>query len=181
MVSDNTDNRPLLIGMFKDKDHAESAYAELRKRNYSVEEINVMMSSTTRDKYFVNKGNSEMGNKALEGTGVGSAIGGVVGAIAGALAAVGTSILIPGLGLVIAGPIAAALAGAGAGGITGGLIGALVGMGIPEERAKIYREGIQNGEIVISVKPHNEKDLRELSEKWHEFKEEALIQRSSGF
>jgi hypothetical protein len=175
MIANNPDTRPLLVGMFKDKDHAEAAYAELRRRNYSTEEINVVMSSTTRDKFFTGKDGHHdgLGNKALEGTGVGSAVGGVIGAIAGALAAVGTSILIPGLGLVIAGPIAAALAGAGAGGITGGLIGALVGMGIPEERAKIYREGIQNGEIVISVRPHIEADLLQLAEKWPEFHAEG--------
>ena len=57
----------------------------------------------------------------------------------------GTSLVIPGLGLIIAGPLAAGLAGAGAGGITGGLIGALVGSGIPEDRAKIYEDGKLNG------------------------------------
>ncbi|HZG01852.1 MAG TPA: hypothetical protein VEY71_12675 [Chitinophagales bacterium] len=177
MMQNNLDTRPLLVGMFKDKERAEAAYAELRRRNYPTEEINVVMSSTTREKYFTGKNADHkdgLGNKALEGTGVGSAVGGVVGAIAGALAAIGTSIAIPGLGLVIAGPIAAALAGAGAGGLAGGLIGALVGLGIPEERAKIYREGIQNGEIVVSVRPHNETDVRELSDKWHEFHPEAV-------
>ena len=38
---------------------------------------------------------------------------------AGIIAAIGTTLVIPGLGLVIAGPIAAGLAGAGAGSITG--------------------------------------------------------------
>jgi hypothetical protein len=177
MLTNQNDTRPLLVAMFKDKDRAEAAYAELRRRNYPSEEINVVMSSTTREKFFTGKDGhrGDLGNKALEGTGVGSAVGGVVGAIAGALAAIGTSIVVPGLGLVIAGPIAAALAGAGAGGVTGGIIGALVGLGIPEERAKIYREGIQNGEIVISIRPHNENDVRELSDKWHEFHTEGIL------
>ena len=55
-----------------------------------------------------------------------------------AIAAIGTSLVIPGLGLVVAGPLAAALAGAGAGGTAGGLIGALVGHGMPEDRTKKY-------------------------------------------
>ena len=173
MLPNQSDNRPLLVGMFRDKDHAEAAYDELRSRGYTVQDINVVMSSTTRDKYYSSDTNG-LGNKALEGTGVGSAVGGVIGAIAGAIVAVGTSLVIPGLGLVIAGPLAAALAGAGAGGITGGVIGALVGLGIPEERAKIYREGIQNGEIIISVKPHSEKDLQELSDRWKEFHAEGV-------
>src|SRR5437879_5713335 len=51
-----------------------------------------------------------------------------------------TSIAIPGLGVIIAGPLAAGLAGAGAGALTGGLVGAFVGWGIPEEHAKQQRE-----------------------------------------
>ena len=52
---------------------------------------------------------AELGSKAAEGAGVGGAIGGTVGAILAAIAAVGTTIAIPGLGLVIAGPLAAAI------------------------------------------------------------------------
>lgn len=74
--------------------------------------------------------------------------------------------MIPGLGLVIAGPIAAGLAGAGAGSITGGIIGALVGSGIPEARAKLYESGIKEGNIVIGVKPRNEEDARYLENNW---------------
>ena len=59
-----------------------------------------------------------------------------VGAALAALFAVGTVVVVPGLGLVLAGPIAAALAGAGAGGVTGGLIGALIGAGIPEGESR---------------------------------------------
>jgi hypothetical protein len=66
--------------------------------------------------------------------------------------------LIPGLGLVVAGPIAAALAGAGAGGLTGGLVGALIGSGIPEERAQVYDEGIRNGGAVLGVTPRSQED-----------------------
>jgi hypothetical protein len=100
----------------------------------------------------------KVGTKAAEGAGKGSAIGGTVGAIAGAIAAVGTSLIIPGLGIVIAGPIAAGLAGAGAGGITGGLLGALIGSGIPEARAKLYESGIKQGRIVMGVRPRYEED-----------------------
>lgn len=45
---------------------------------------------------------SELGTKAAESARMGSAIGGTVGAIAGVIAAMGTSLVIPGLGLVIA-------------------------------------------------------------------------------
>jgi uncharacterized membrane protein len=75
---------------------------------------------------------------------------------------VGGSIALPGLGLVVAGPIAAVLAGAGAGGTAGGLIGALVGAGIPEDRAKEYESGIKNGGIVIATHARDDKHADEL-------------------
>ena len=75
------------------------------------------------------------------------------------VAAVGTTLVLPGVGLVVAGPLAAALAGAGAGGITGGLIGALIGAGIPEERVKHYEEGIKNGGILMGVTPRSDEDV----------------------
>ncbi|MBK6772767.1 MAG: hypothetical protein IPG78_11730 [Ignavibacteria bacterium] len=117
------------------------------------------MSNDTRNKYFKDDdGETEVGTKAMEGAGTGSAIGGTIGAVAGVIAALGTSLIIPGLGIVLAGPIAAGLAGAGAGGITGGLIGALIGSGIPEERAKVYESGVKDGGIVMGVNPRNKED-----------------------
>jgi hypothetical protein len=108
----------------------------------------------------------EREHKTLEGTGAGGAIGAVVGAVAGAIAAIGTTIMIPGLGLVVAGPLAAALAGAGAGGVTGGLIGALVGTGMTEERARIYKTAIEEGGIVLSVTPRTPEDAQWLEKSW---------------
>ncbi len=74
--------------------------------------------------------------------------------------------MIPGLGLIVAGPLAAALAGAGAGGLTGGLVGALVGSGIPEERAALYEEGIKNGGTVFGVTPRNDEDADYFENEW---------------
>ena len=89
-----------------------------------------------------------------------------VGAILAAIAAVGTTIAIPGLGLVIAGPLAAAIAGAGAGGAAGGLVGALVGWGIPEERVKRYEAGIKQGGILMGVRPRSGDDATFFAEDW---------------
>ena len=75
---------------------------------------------------------------------------------------VGTSLAVPGLGLVIAGPIAAALAGAGAGAATGGLVGVLVGAGIPEHRAKVYDADVREGGILVGVEAGSDKDVQEL-------------------
>ena len=111
---DTKTKKPLLTGMFSDRDSAERAYGSLHERGYTKDDVNVIMSDDTRKKHFSDKDNkSDLGTKAAEGLGKGSAIGGTLGAIAGVVAAIGTSIVLRGLGLVIAGPIAAGLAGAG--------------------------------------------------------------------
>ncbi|HET9502343.1 MAG TPA: hypothetical protein VFO93_02295 [Hymenobacter sp.] len=154
-------------GIFRDRSSAERAYQSLHERGYHKDDVHLMMSDETRDTHFAhNHEHTELGDKAMEGAGVGSAIGGTAGAIIGAIAAIGTSVALPGLGLIIAGPLAAALAGAGAGGLTGGLVGALVGSGIPEEHAAEYEEGIKNGGIVMGVKPRNAEDAKYFEEQF---------------
>ncbi len=168
-----------VTALFHDRDQAEHAYRSLRERGYGTEDVNVMMSDGTRRRLFDEDSRShvhatdaampivtERGNKAAKGAGVGSAIGGTVGAIAAALVAVGTSLAIPGLGLVVAGPIAAALAGAGAGGATGGLLGALVGAGIPEERVRQYQEGMSRGGILLGVQARSPEDAEAIEHQW---------------
>ena len=162
-----TDNQHLVTGMFSDKDSAERAYQNLQEKGYSNSEIHLMMSDDTRKKHFPGEvKKTEFGTKAMEGAGKGSAIGGTIGAIAGAVAAIGTTLLIPGLGLVVAGPLAAAVAGAGAGGLTGGVVGALVGSGIPEERAVLYEKGIKDGNIVMGVHARTPQDADYFENDW---------------
>ena len=150
-----------MSGMFRDRNSAEKAYDAMHSRGYGKDDVNLLMSDETRKTHFGDDTvHSDLGDKAMEGAGVGSAIGGTAGAIIGAIAAIGTSVALPGLGLIIAGPLAAALAGAGAGGLTGGLVGALVGSGIPEEHAAEYESGIKDGGIVMGVKPRNAEDAK---------------------
>lgn len=175
-MSDNMKtDRGMLTGMFSDRDSAERSYDALRQKGYTDKEINLIMSDDTRKKHFTEKnGETKIGNKAAEGAGTGALIGGTVGTAAGIIAAIGTSMVIPGLGLIIAGPILAGLAGAGAGGVAGGLIGALVGSGIPEERAKLYEKGVKDGGIVMGVHPRNEEDAKFLENDWRTNKGEEI-------
>ncbi len=166
----------MLTGMFRDRDSAEKAYNSAISRGYSKDDVNLMMSDKTRDTWFSDSdaADSGLGSKALEGAGTGSAIGGTLGAIIGGIAAIGTNILLPGLGLIVAGPLAAALAGAGAGGLTGGLVGALIGSGIPEERAKVYEEGVKSGGAVMGLTPRNQEDADYFENEWKGYRGEHI-------
>ena len=167
----------MVTGLFRDRASAERAWEAASRRGYDREHVNVVMSDATRKRHFSGDDavQTELGSKAAEGAGIGAGIGGTLGAIAGVVAAVGTSIALPGLGLVIAGPLAAGLAGAGAGGVTGGLLGALIGAGIPEERVKHYEQGIHEGGILMGVAPRSDEDARELERSWRDSNGEHVL------
>jgi len=172
MERSSDSNSNYLTGSFRDRSSAERAYNRLRERGYTDEEINIIMSDETRKRYFdkdYDEKETDFGTKAMEGAGKGSAIGGAVGATAGIIAALGTSLVIPGLGVVIAGPIAAGLAGAGAGGLTGGIVGALIGAGIPKDRAEKHVKDIKEGDIVMGVRPRNDEDATYLEDDWRKY------------
>jgi hypothetical protein len=150
----------MMTALFTSRESAETAYNALLSHGFLKDELNIVMTDETRKQHFDSSDadDSALTDKAMEGAGKGSAIGGTLGAVAGAIAALGTTLALPGLGLLIAGPLAAGLAGAGAGGLAGGLIGALVNSGIPEETAKSYESGLKNGGIVLGVQPRSEAD-----------------------
>ncbi|HEY2929144.1 hypothetical protein [Piscinibacter sp.] len=159
----------MLTGLFRDRESAERAYQSAMQRGYAGKDINLVMSDETRKRHFApTVERTPFPTKAAEGAGIGSAVGGTLGAIAAAIAAMGTSVVIPGLGLAVAGPLAAALAGAGAGAATGGFIGALIGWGIPEERVERYESGIKQGGILLGIKPRSAEDAQHLEKTWRE-------------
>jgi len=162
-----------VTSLYDSPESANRAYQELTSTHgYDADDIDVLMTDETRRRHFGDvKPGTEFsgGSKAAKGFGAGSAIGGGVGAALAAIFAVGTSVVVPGLGLVVAGPIAAALAGAGAGGATGGIIGALVGAGIPEDRAIAYDRGLREGGILIGTSARDENEAAELERRFGDY------------
>jgi len=146
--------------VFGTAEDANDYYDFLIQSGYSNNEINVIMSKDTKERFYAtNEHISDTGEEATKGAGIGGAIGGTVGAIAAALLAIGSSIVIPGLGLAVAGPVAAALAGAGAGGATGAVIGALTKAGLSDSASTEYKNAMDKGEIIISVEPKDRHDV----------------------
>lgn len=170
MVTNNSklESGQLAIALFKNPSNAQDVFKDLLSRGYKKDDIIVMMSEETEKKHFLPKdvSTTELGNKSLEGTGIGATVGGAVGAIAAGVAAMGTTLFIPGLGIVVAGSLASALAGAGAGAAVGGLVGALIGLGMSDDLAKEFETGIKEGGIVIGVYTKTPDDYDLLNKHW---------------
>ena len=157
----------LVTGLFRDGKSAELGYQAVSQRGYDTAEINVVMSDDTRTRYFSGDRqiDTDMGSKAAEGGELGGPTGGRIGMLLPVLVA-GAVLALPGLGLILAGPIAVALAGAGAAGVAVGLMGALSDWGIPEERVQQYEAGIKDGGVLMGVKARSDEDARHFVQQW---------------
>lgn len=163
-------NYPSLVNAaFTNRADAQKAYDELIYRGYKPEDINVIVSDETHRIHHEEIETEKPGHTRMENAGIGSAIGGTAGAVAGALIAIGTTVIIPGLGIAVAGPLLAALTGAGAGGLTGGIVGALHNKGIPKEHAEAFETSIRDGGVVISFSPKTVEDRLEIIEAWNRY------------
>ncbi|HET8836963.1 MAG TPA: general stress protein [Gemmatimonadales bacterium] len=140
-------NSNTVVGLFADQTAAQRGIEALKAAGFSEQEIGV----AARDKEQQKGLTESTGTGAAEGAGKGAVGGGVLGGIVGLLAGVG-ALVIPGIGPIIAGgALASTLAGAGIGAAAGGLIGALVGMGVPEEDAKHFERGFEEGAVLVTV------------------------------
>lgn len=136
-----------VVGLFEDQPSAEQAIQQLKAAGFSEQQIGVAV----RDRDQQQSLTENTGTQAAEGATKGAVGGGVLGGVIGLLAGVG-ALAIPGIGPIIAGgALASTLAGAGIGAAAGGLMGALVGMGIPEEDARHFEQGFQQGGVLVTV------------------------------
>jgi hypothetical protein len=176
-----------VVALYDDADAVNRAVSELVDNGFSRDDISVVIPDA-KGEYAHGLENNDTSN-AAQGAGIGAGLGAALGGFGGLLVGLG-ALTIPGIGPVLAaGPLAAAvsgLAGAGvgavAGGITGGLLGALVDMGIPEERAHYYAEGVRRGGTLLIVRTEDDRtrdavdivnryhpiDLNERSSQWRE-------------
>jgi hypothetical protein len=167
-----------VVGLFDDVEHARMAVQELRDMGIPNSDIGFAAHDTAGDygREF---------ESGREGAATGAVAGGVLGGLGGLLVGLGV-LAIPGVGPILAaGPLAAALgtlAGAGVGAAAGGLIGALIDMGLPEEEAQYYAEGVRRGGTLVTVQApdhrldevrqvmdrHGAVNVRERAEAWRE-------------
>lgn len=139
-----------LVGTYRDLASARRVVDELISARFNPTDIGIIAQDATGEysEYVTHDGvNVTQGDDAATGAGIGATIGGLGGLLVGLGA-----LAIPGVGPVIAaGPLLAALTGAGVGAVTGGLIGAMVDMGIPDEEANLYAEGVRRGHVLVTA------------------------------
>lgn len=147
-----------LVGLYKDVATANQVVQEMVDYGIGRDGISLVVGSHTRG-YAVDEdsdsGNrpeiSDTGTTTAGGAAGGAVTGAVIGGVGGILLSL-SALAIPGIGpIVAAGPLVAGLLGASAGVAVGGLLGALTEVGIPEEEAGYYVEGVQRGGTLISV------------------------------
>ena len=139
-----TDDR-VVVGVFADQGQARQALHELLQAGFPPEHIGFLVRNEAMPQERVaTEKLSEAGEiDATSGAVTGGVLGGVIGAAA--------ALLIPGLGLALAGGILATVGGAVLGAATGGLIAVLTHMGVPEEEARSYDEAFQAGRTIVIV------------------------------
>jgi len=143
--------RSTVVGVFRDRQQAERAIAELRQMGFNDDQIGFVMQGQDGGTTTTTSGQAQG-----ENAGAGAATGAVTGGVIGGLIAAAASLLIPGFGPVIAGGIlATVLGGAAVGAAAGGLLGALTGLGVPEEEARYYESEVQSGRTLVTVKAGN--------------------------
>lgn len=148
-----TYERPIVVGVFEDRDQAERAIEELRRAGFSDDEIGFALRGETSPAGAGDVTDADAGADAGTRAGEGAVTGMVTGGLIGGLLAAGASLLIPGIGPIIGGGILATiLGGAAAGAAAGGLLGALTGLGVPEEEARYYESEFQSGRTIVTVK-----------------------------
>ena len=133
-----------VVGLFTDRTDAEHAIRQLRDAGFTEKQIGLAMRDRDEQRQLM----EDTGTTAAEGAAVGAVSGGVLGGLIGLLG----SLLIPGIGPIVAGGVlASTLAGAGIGAAAGGIIGALMGLGVPEADAQHFDRGLRSGGILVTV------------------------------
>jgi hypothetical protein len=143
----NQEPRKTLLGVFDDRLEAERALRDLEAVGFDNDQLG----------FAIRGSDAVAGGMITDTPGAKDARGAVAGAVTGAavggiLAAAGT-LLIPGVGPVLAGGLLTTILGyAAAGTAVGGILGALTGLEISEEEARYYEIHFREGKALLAVK-----------------------------
>lgn len=175
----NRNNMDQVSGIFNSLSNLEPLLENLHQVGIEEEDINILMTDQTKNYYAANSNGNDNefsknalgnNNKMPEGLSTGAVSGGLLGALIGGLTLIG-SLVVPGAGLLAAGPIVGALTGGATGAVAGGLIGALTGMGIPDDKAQEYNKALNeknsnNVLVVVNLPSERAQEIRSVFERY---------------
>ena len=143
---------PTLIAIFDDREAAVETVKDLEGNGFTPDQVGFAVRGSD-----VGAGGmitDTVGTKDASGALAGAA----TGALAGGVLAAAVTMLLPGVGPVIAAGALAAFAGyAAAGAAVGGILGAMIGLGVSEDEAKRYEKLFHEGKAIVAVKGANQK------------------------
>lgn len=139
-----------VIGIYENEQQVVEVVERLKEQGYTIDEISVIAKNTKKLPEIT----QEVKPSTKDGAIAGALTGGTIG-IAGVIAGI-SAVVVPGLGaLLAAGPIISTIGGAVVGARTGagGLKHALMEIGLPDDEAERYSEGVQEGKILVFLHP----------------------------
>lgn len=142
-----------VAGIFNSTSEAERAVELLRSIDIADSNISLLTPGTTGDEIEAAVRTTETEQPGMGGA-VGGVVGGAMGVAGGAtMGAAAASLLVPGVGPVLAaGLIGAALFGAGgaaAGAVTGDALEDAVAPGLPHDELYVYEDALRKGRSVV--------------------------------
>lgn len=169
-----------VVGLYDSYADAQQAYRDLLAAGFDSKNVSLIANDVARS--GIGTETAEPGAASdsafAEGAGTGALAGGITGLIIGLAA-----LAVPGIGPVLAiGPLAGLVGGAAVGLVIGGILGALIDVGVPEQHAQYYAEGVRRGGSVVTVQTddqsaeramdildrHNAVDVEERANVWRQ-------------
>ena len=138
-------SKTIVSGTFKSEKDLSIAIEWLDENGIAKEDINILISDKSPNKDFKIK----TSNKVPEITVKGLTTGTILGAILGSLSFVGI-LIIPAIGIAIAGPIIGASTGIALGALAGSLIGAVIGITFPKYEAVFFDENLDKNILLVT-------------------------------
>jgi hypothetical protein len=143
----DADSRFCRVAAFDDRVEAERAVDELYQAGFGRDDVGFALrgDDVGRGGMITDEPGALDGNGAVRGA--------IAGGVAGLLFGAAASLVIPGLGPVLAAGIIASALGFGAAGVaTGGILGAMAGLGVSEDEAHFYAREFDAGKALVIVR-----------------------------
>jgi hypothetical protein len=156
MATQDYQRATIEAGVFSTIDDARRAVHDLLAAGFTRDQITVLCSDQTKEKYF-----SEFEHQEPAGTYTTTAavVGGTIGAVVGGLTVLAAAAVTGSVALWAAGPITAWF-----GGVGGGLVGAMMTRGVEKELANYYQQAVVQGQILVAAEDHGPNHVERLAE-----------------